>query len=63
MSIYLEFPSIEDYPVYSAYTEGQSADGLIPASPFNWLLSLEFSAIKFPGLDAAAETGEEQAGL
>lgn len=45
MSIYLEFPSIEDYPVYSSDVEGQSSDGLIPASPFNWLLSLEFSAL------------------
>lgn len=59
MSIYLEFPSIEDYPVYSSATEGQSEDGHIPASPFNWLLTLEFSAIKFPALGTPGESQSE----
>lgn len=44
MSIYLEFPSIEDYPIYSAAADTRSNDDFIPALPFNWLRTLEFSA-------------------
>lgn len=47
MSIFLEFPSIEDYPVYSLSSVTEYAEGaLIHASAFNWLLTLEFSALK-----------------
>ena len=47
MSIFLEFPSIEDYPIYSAVRNAQE-DGLIPAAAFSWLMTLEFSALKSP---------------
>lgn len=58
MSIFLEFPSIEDYPVYSLSSATEYAEGaLIHASAFNWLLTLEFSALRaaedFPSGDAA----------
>jgi len=47
MSIFLEFPSIEDYPVYSLSSVTEYAEGaLIHASAFNWLLTLEFSALR-----------------
>jgi hypothetical protein len=47
MSIFLEFPSIEDYPIYSIVDNAQE-DGLIPAAAFNWLMTLQFSALKSP---------------
>lgn len=47
MSIFLEFPSIEDYPIYSTVGNAQD-DGLIPAAAFNWLMTLQFSALKSP---------------
>lgn len=52
MSIYLEFPSIEDYPVYSSAASTVADDSVIPALPFNWLRTLEFSATRFLNVDA-----------
>lgn len=50
MSIFLEFPSIEDYPVYNISGEKATAGRLLPAVAFSWLLTLEFSALKSPEL-------------
>jgi hypothetical protein len=61
MSIFLEFPSIEDYPVYSKSTENEQEDGLLPAGAFNWLLTLQFSALASPELlpFKAAQVGQD----
>lgn len=57
MSIYLEFPSIEDYPVYSSASTVADEAALIPASAFNWLLTLEFSAIGPPSAASLDDPG------
>ena len=55
MSIFLEFPSIEDYPIYSTVGNAQD-DGLIPAAAFNWLMTLQFSALKSPEISSSIIT-------
>jgi hypothetical protein len=52
MSIFLEFPSIEDYPIYSTVGNAQE-DGLIPAAAFNWLITLQFSALQSPEISGS----------
>ncbi|HMI05137.1 MAG TPA: hypothetical protein VK541_21805 [Pedobacter sp.] len=52
MSIFLEFPSIEDYPIYSTVDNAQEG-GLIPAAAFNWLMTLQFSALKSPEISGS----------
>lgn len=46
MSVFLEFPSIEDYPVYAISNERLQDQGVIAANAFNWLLTLEFSSLR-----------------